>query len=396
MNVLIIHRYFWPDSPPYAQMLFHIAKHLASKGYGVSVLSSMPSHHGVEDLKSTPLFEVVDGVSIRRLYLLKEWNRNIVLRLINTVLFAIRVFFRVLFANVDVVMIASTPPVIMAFAVRIAAQLSRKKYVYHCQDIHPEASVIGNMVSKGWFYRLLRKIDKDNVESASATIVLSKDMEKTLVSRGVNSDNIHIINNFIFEKTEIIDDRLTFGESLKVLFAGNLGYLQNLEQVVQVAHRLSDLPIEFIFMGEGVSKSKLVEAAKGLEDKSVFFLGYKPTLDALQTMYEADLGIISLTKGIIDVAYPSKTMMYLSTGLSVLALLEPESELGQFIEANNLGFVVQPNQEDALVNILMKALEDKSNLRTSKDRVANLANGTFGKEVILAKWGKLFDNVFNN
>lgn len=396
MNILIVHRYFWPDSPPYAQMLFYIAKHLVDKGYKVSILSSMPSHHGADGLKSTPLSEYVDGMNIRRLYLLNERNRNIILRLINTVLFAVRVFFRVLFSSADVVMIASTPPVIMAFVVRVASRLSRKKYIYHCQDIHPEASVIGEIVTKGWFYKLLRKIDKDNVSFASATVVLSKDMEQTLVARGINRNNIHVTNNFIFEKIEITNNILTSEESLKVLFAGNLGYLQNLEQVVQVAHRLSHLPIKFVFMGEGVFKSKLVEAAKGLEDKSVFFIGYKPTSEALQAMYEADLGIVSLAEGIIDVAYPSKTMMYLSTGLSVLALLEPESELGQFIENNKLGFAVQPNQEDVLVDTLMSALERKSDLRASKDRVANLAERTFGKEVILDKWGRLFDDVFSS
>ena len=43
-HVVLIHRYFVPDTPPYAHILKQIADELAGAGYKVTVLSCQPSY----------------------------------------------------------------------------------------------------------------------------------------------------------------------------------------------------------------------------------------------------------------------------------------------------------------------------------------------------------------
>ena len=44
LRLLLVHRYFWPDTPPYAVMLRAIAAHWAAAGHRVEVLAGQPSY----------------------------------------------------------------------------------------------------------------------------------------------------------------------------------------------------------------------------------------------------------------------------------------------------------------------------------------------------------------
>ena len=77
MRILLVHRYFLPDTPPYASILYEIAKHLAKQGHEVEVLTSFPSYKSKQTLISAASLEEVDGVKIRRVRLLDDHNRNL-------------------------------------------------------------------------------------------------------------------------------------------------------------------------------------------------------------------------------------------------------------------------------------------------------------------------------
>ena len=44
MRILIVYRYFWPDTPPYATMLRDISRWLAEAGHDVEILTAQPSY----------------------------------------------------------------------------------------------------------------------------------------------------------------------------------------------------------------------------------------------------------------------------------------------------------------------------------------------------------------
>lgn len=397
MNITIIHRYFWPDNAPYAQMLLQMALALSSEeGNAVSVISSQPSHSLGGRLKAKKK-ETFNNVNILRVSLLPEHGRRIVLRAVNTILFAVQVFFQLLFRRTNVVMIASTPPVIMAAVVRWASKIRKFKYVYHCQDIHPEAMNSVGALNDGYLYKLLVKIDVKNVNHALRTVVLSQDMKNTLVSRGCDSSNIKIINNFIFEENGITNKGTCLDPgTFNILFAGNLGRFQNLELIVGAAKKLVDIPeINFIFLGDGVMKNHLQDEAGDLVDKTVHFNGKVDVGRALEYMAEADLGLVSIAKGVVNVAYPSKTMMYLSQGLPLLVLVG-KSEMADFVEVNELGVVTDTDSPEVLAELICELYEKRQELNSKKQIIKKLAINIFGAEKVLSDWKGMFKGFEKN
>lgn len=398
MQILLIHRYFWPDNAPYAQMLYKISLGLSNAGHEVSVLTTLPSHSWNNTVKVL-YSEISHGINIKRIFLFPEFGRKIFFRILNTGLFALQILFYLLFLrNTDVVMVASTPPVIISTIVRYVSRLRGFQYIYHCQDIHPEAMLLAGVIKKGFFYKLLQNVDKKNVACSSATVVLSADMEKTLIERGNSEHNIHIINNFIFDSISAADDDVGLDDldkaKFNVLFAGNLGRFQGLERIIDTAKLLqNDMEINFIFLGDGIARASLELQAKNLINNTVFFLGHHSIHESLRYMRFSDIGLISVSPGVIKVAYPSKTMMYLSMGLPLLALVEQDSSMSNFIQQHHLGYVSSTVEPADIKKSILAAKNNMIQLRLDKLRIKQFAEEVFGEDVTITQWLNLYKQI---
>src|SRR5690606_35763184 len=198
-------------------------------------------------------------------------------RIINTFLFAIGVFFKILLRpKYDVITVATTPPIIMAITIRIVSFIKGNKYIYHCQDIYPEIAFYNKNLKSKKGFKFLRYIDKINNKKASKIIVLSKDMKNTLVKeRKIAPNKISIINNFIRTSSNKLGEfnYKKYGiskEDFIVVFCGNIGKLQNLNTIIETAHKLKEHSnIKFVFIGEGVEAKKLKKQSGDLLNKTI-------------------------------------------------------------------------------------------------------------------------------
>ena len=395
MKILLVHRYFWPDSPPYASILRTVAEHLAESGHSVEVLTAQPSYGGSDLHQKAPTSEQLNGVQIARAPLLKESKSKPVGRLLNLVLFASQVFLKVLRGDYDAVMAATTPPVFVAFAARSAAKLKSAKFVYHMQDIYPEvlAANSGGGLSKP--LQLLRKVDAMNTRAADKVVVLSSDMKQSLSQRGHAVDHVVMINNFVPDGThaEALDapKARPVDESFQIVFAGNLGNFQGLEAVVSAFHILSgkDVRAHLLLLGDGAAEQDLRDQAGDLLDKTVFFEGRVAQSAAEQVVSASDLALVTLNPGVIATAFPSKTMTYLSAGTPVLAAVEESSELATILRENNVGSSCALTPE-SIAEAIVEASQAPA---VAPAAVKEFARTYASTEARLPQWSDLFGGL---
>ena len=89
MRVVLVHRYFWPDTPPYAHILKQIALHLGEEGHEVTVLTCQPSYDR-RQVRHAPARELIaPGVEVRRWRVFPD-RRHSVVKAINLVIFGAR------------------------------------------------------------------------------------------------------------------------------------------------------------------------------------------------------------------------------------------------------------------------------------------------------------------
>ncbi len=394
LKVLAIHRYYWPDAPPYASMLRAIVARWAADGHTVSVLSSQPSYKRDADIPRQPAEQELDGVAVRRLDLPAEHGR-LLTRLANVVRFSWAIFRHARnHGPYDVIMASTVPPVVVGAAARLAARFTGARFVYHCMDIHPEIGRISGEFRNPLIFSLLRRIDAGNCRAAARVVVLSKDMEVAIGKRsGVYDANIEVINNFNLpsfsgEQPAGLPAALEKGEGqFRLLFAGNIGRFQGLEAVVDAMFELgSRLNIELVFLGEGRAVSDLKARSGKFLGGRIRFFPHQSVDVARQVIRTADLCLVTLAQGIYQYAFPSKTMTYLGEGRPLLVCVESCSELAAFVRAENVGIAVDPGSPQALAAAIAELVDDPLRYREMEEQAARAGKQYFDQSTVLDRW----------
>ena len=398
MRILLVHRYFWPDTPPYASMLRTIAEHLAANGHEVTVYTAQPSYGGSELHEELPNKEQIGPITVTRARLLDETPSQVVRRVVNLVLFSAQVSINIVRnGRYDVVMAATTPPVLVAFCARLASKQAGSSFIYHMQDIYPEVLAAEGTESLPARHRLLRRLDSVTTRKADRVVVLSKDMVDTLEKRHPTT-NAHVINNFLPDKTHTTSEvselaRTSWRQaSYQVVFAGNLGNFQGLDAVIDAFMLLSERSVNahLVLLGSGVAEKDLKRRAASILGETVFFPGRVSQEHAEQVVSASDLALVTLNPGVIQAAFPSKTMTYLSCGTPVLAAVEPWSELAELLSTEEVGATcaLEPGALSIAIESMVERSHeiDSASVNAVAERYASAASR-------VPQWAALFGDL---
>ena len=400
MKLLLVHRYIRPDSPGYAHMLYLIGRRLAEAGHDVTIFSAQPSYNNAYQGPKLPGREQVDGMTVIRTPLFKESKKSTLMRSINFLVFSFSLLWHAIvrYQPYDVMTVSTFPPALMGTLARVIRFLRNTRYIYHCMDLYPEIAQKSGLIRKSWMMKLAAWIDRQNCERASEVVVLSEDMKDTVADRGVSNPNVTVLNNFIIDQ---VDPSFLLPESLqpqpdrfRILFAGNMGRFQSLETIMDAAIRLKDQSqIEFLFVGAGVMVEELKKQAGPLLGQTIHFHPYMPIHEVMSLIATSHLGVVSLTPGIIEAAYPSKTMSYLEAGCKLLAMVEPESELADLVEQEDIGVVVEDRSPELVAKMIELQFERWKVGDYDRDHVSKTGRKYFGQEVTLDRWCDLLERL---
>lgn len=394
-KVLLIHRYFRPDTPPYATMLGYIAKHLADK-HVVKVLSTQPSYKSDLSNSIQPTTEIVDGYTINRLKVPKENRKNISTRLWSTFIYLIKVFFAILRERPDIVMVSTAPAVLSGFTVQCAARITKSRFFYHCQDIHPEIAALSGQLNNGFTYKVLRYLDNLTCKRADKIIVISNDMAQSLLDRKkINKEKIFVISNFSLDKkSEAVaknTQNILLENKFNILFAGNIGKFQALDVVLELAKSCgNEENLHFNLMGSGTYLEHIRARVKTEKIPNVSFLPHMPIEKAREAMQEASLCIVSLNQKIYKYAYPSKTLTYLAEGKPLLCIVEDDSQLANLVNSKKIGISFSHDNISAAKLRLLNLVSNQENYQLLCENAERYFNTELRKEKILESWGRLY------
>jgi colanic acid biosynthesis glycosyl transferase WcaI len=198
---------------------------------------------------------------------------------------------------------------------------------------------------------------------AAAVTVLSDDLRDNVAAkvRPSRRDAIVVIPNFVDTDAIRPGDRMTalrrelgIGDEPVVLYAGNIGFSQSLEMVVDAARRFPQAT--FLFNGDGVARSALEERATGAAN--VRFSGYQPKERLAEVLATGDIHLVPLRAGLGRVSVPSKTYSILAAGRPLVAAVDPGTEVPRIVAASGAGLAVPPDDPAAFEEALGTLLAD--------------------------------------
>ncbi len=398
MQIRAIHRYFWPDPPPYATFLREMTSDWVAHGHDVEVVTSRPADGTGERPPST-----VDRPRIVRVPVVPEGGR-LPGQLLNLVVFPVGAALRLLRGpRPDVVMCSTAPQVTLGVAASLVARLRRADFVYHCLDLHPEIGRLSGEFAHPVVHRALLRLDTATMRRASRVVVLSEDMRAAVLARDpALRDRVVVLNNFALGDDRVEGASPLPGPSsgtLRVVFTGNLGRFQALPDLVRSLPLIGDdVDVELVFMGSGRARSDVVRAVDALPDvlrDRVVLLPPGPPSAAKALMRTAHVGVVSLAPEVARYAYPSKTATYAEQGLPLLVVCEPDTELATTSVRAGLGWSVAPGDLAGIAAALSEAGRELAagGHEGRRRKVLDHFALAFDRDRVLARWTSLLDEV---
>ena len=139
-----------------------------------------------------------------------------------------------------------------------------------------------------------------------------------------------------------------------VLYSGNLGLSQGLENVLLAAQRLASFPdIQFVFVGDGAGRNQLMTRAVELNLANVRFIPLQPRERLPDVLATADAALVSMQKGMAATSLPSKTFPILASARPVLAVADNGSALWNVVQEYKAGICVPPEDPHALAEAVL-------------------------------------------
>jgi glycosyltransferase involved in cell wall biosynthesis len=185
-----------------------------------------------------------------------------------------------------------------------------------------------------------------------------------------------------------IDDDFSFSSEKKVhfTFAGNVGKVQNLDNVIRAFGKVDrDLmqKIQLNIIGDGSCLEELKRLVKNDSISNVVFWGRKPRGEMQRYFNASDFLIVSLVdKAIFSLTVPAKLQTYIAAKKPIVAILKGETAM--LVRENKLGFCVEPDDIEAITKIFIRCAEMKESEKNIFTKNAQkLTQTIFNKEKIV-------------
>jgi colanic acid biosynthesis glycosyl transferase WcaI len=362
-RVLIYSLVFPPDGVSTGHIMGELAVDLARQGHSVGVVTTQP-HYNRDELAraAQPLTPQWGGMIFRstfhdlpvfhtRMTRKRARARERLAGWLTFHVLGLAVALRY-FRSVDVVLIPS--PLLSAGAVGwLFGLCTGARYIYNVQELYPDLAVQLGRVRNRAVIGGLRILERFVYRSAAAITVISRGMETKVAARSTSASKVHYIPNFVdvthlrpANRDNAFRHEQGFGEAFVVSYAGNIGYAQGLEVLLDAADQLrAESGILFAFVGDGVAKQSLRAAAETRRLANVRFIDHQPFARVPEIYAASDLCIVPLLDSIGADAIPSKVYRIMACGRPILVIASESSELAAVVRESRGGTVVRPDPD---------------------------------------------------
>ncbi|WP_308005239.1 glycosyltransferase family 4 protein [uncultured Chryseobacterium sp.] len=395
-NLWIATELFYPEETSTSFILTKIANRLSEK-YHVKVVCGDPVY---DKQKKSSHFSLDSRVNVHRI---KGWggNKNSLLsRSLRFVFLSLSIFFY-LWKNVKkgekVFMVTNPAPLILL--VSILKRFKKIELIILVHDVFPENTIPAGIIKseKSVLYRVLRSIFDKAYSKADLLITLGRDMQKvieTKIRKYNRRSKIEIIENwgdtegiYPLLKEGVFNEDLSLKDRIIFQYAGNLGRVQGLIELLHIIKKVKNDRLAFHFVGEGAVKDTMIEYVKENQLTNVFFDGAYSREDQLQILNKADVSFVSLAPKMFGLGVPSKTYNILAAGKPVLYVGEKKSEIDLLLRDENIGYSFQHFEEEKILEFFNSFDETSvKELELMKENARKVAEEKFSEEIILNKF----------
>ncbi len=388
-SVFIITEVFNPEE----FLINDIAEKWMSEGKQVNVLTRNPAYPFGKIYKgyANKFYskKIENGITVYRYHIIRNYKdskyRKMANYIWNTILATtLTLLFHRKNKNI---FIYHTGPLTVALPGILLKKLNRGQVTIWTQDVWPDVAFAYGLKNSKFNVWFIEKFVNFIYKNCNRIITTSKPIQQDIYKRVSEMPEfipnwpMKVFENGVSVKSTTEHPKLTFA------FAGNIGVMQNLDNIILAFHQWAGNrnDVEFNIYGDGSAWSDLQTLIMESEIKNVHLKGRVPVEKIPAIYQESDVLIISLRKdAVLEKYVPAKFSTYLSAGKPIFGILS--GAVQDYLQQYNLGYVASPHD---LIEIgkgfeffTKLSVEEKIQI---KERAINLYKSEFDSDTNMKK-----------
>lgn len=396
MHILYFHQHFTTPRGSVGIRSYEMARRLIARGHRVTMVC------GSYSLANTGLAEpfvrgrrrgMVDGIEVIEFDLHYSNADGFVARTM--------LFLRYAWGGIRVAMterydlvFATSTPLTAGIPAIFARLLRRKPFVFEVRDLWPELPREMGVIKNPLVLGAMSALEWLSYHVADRCVALSPGIARGIARRGIPAERITTIPNGC--DLELFGDTAArwrpvgvAGTDLLAIFTGAHGMANGLDAVLDAAAVLKArgrADIKIALVGEGKLKGALKDRADREQLGNVLFLDALPKAQLAGLMAGSDVGmqILANVPAFYYGTSPNKFFDYIAAGLPVLN--NYPGWLAEMIAADDIGFVVPPDDPAAFADALVLAADRRADLKPKGKRGLQLAERQFDRRKLADQW----------
>ena len=271
--------------------------------------------------------------------------------------------------------IYSTPPITFCNAIEFVKKRDGAKTYLLLKDIFPQNAVDLGMMSKsgikGLIYKVFRNKEKKLyrisdyigcMSQANVDYVLKHNHEINPEKVEICPNSVEVVDMSVDEKTrneirrkyDIPLDKKVF------VYGGNLGKPQGIDFMIEcLKSQEKNENVYFLIVGDGTEYGKIEAYVENDKPKNVRLMKRLPKEDYDKMVAACDVGMIFLDHRFTIPNFPSRLLSYMQVKIPVLAVTDPNTDIGKVIVDGGFGWWCESNNPNAFHKIVYNTISDK-------------------------------------
>ncbi len=372
MRVVVWGINYAPEFTGIAPHSVALCEFLCGRGHDVEMVSTFsyyPTWRKLPDDQGRVYrTDVINGVPVHRCWHFVPPQVSALKRILHEASFIATSVLRQLTLKAPDVYVVVSPPLLLGAAAWLVGGVKGAPFVFHVQDMQPDAAVGLGMLREGWFIKALYALEAFAYRSAARVSGITPRMLAAFRQKGVPESKLIYFPNAIAladgasaaKRGKFREEHGFRSDEFLALYAGNLGVKQGLDVLISAAELLHDRSIRIVICGDGAQRDVLAERVRTLKLPNVTML---PLQDDYEAMLEdVDVCFITQQSGSGSSFFPSKLLGLLAQSKPVITVADPESDLSEAVVEGGFGVNVPPGRPDELAQLLDSIAGDRERL----------------------------------
>ncbi|MCB1733779.1 MAG: glycosyltransferase family 4 protein [Gammaproteobacteria bacterium] len=408
MHILFLTENFPPETNASATRVFERARYWVQWGHRVTILTCAPNfpqgtvYPGYRNRWYQT--EEMEGIRVVRVKTFIAANEGFSARIVDFLSFMVTAFIAGLFQKRPDVVVATSPQFFAAVAGWALAGVRRKPFVFELGDLWPASITAVGAMRDSAMLRMLERLELFLYRRSAAVVALTYAFRDDLVSRGIDTDKIHVVRNGVdlprYGRREPDPDlvrSLDLENSFVIGYIGTHGMAHALNRVLDSAELLlrtdSARKIRFLFVGTGAARKALESEAHERQLGNVVFVPVQPKERVAEYWALCDVALVHLKDSpVFAGVIPSKIFEAMGMGLPVV-LAAPQGEAWDIIASEGAGVCVPAESPQDLANAILALAEDPERL-AALAKVSGAAAPRYSREKQAREMVRVLQHVF--